>query len=167
VLVLSGVLFLLAGAICSRVSLARADRKTVAGTPGTLGRERNTLVSEAGSVDDRPVLLVTGGAGFVGSHIAARFAASWRVVLLDDCSTGKETNIPEGVEFVPGDICRYEDLLHVFDLGPIDAVVHCAAQTSVARSMADPDLDWGVNVGGTAKLVRLARERGVRRFVFL
>src|SRR5439155_14002045 len=87
--------------------------------------------------------------------------------LLDDCSTGKESNIPEGVEFVRGDVRYKEDLHRLFEEWPIEAVVHCAAQTSVARSMADPDADWDVNVGGTANLVRLAQDYGAGRFVFL
>ncbi len=112
-------------------------------------------------------VLVTGGAGFLGSHLAERLLSQAEVHILDNLSTGSIDNIPLGAVFHPGDICRDEDLAALFASERFDAIVHCAAQTSVAVSMRQPELDWEVNVHGTSRLVRLAEAHNVRRFVLI
>ena len=110
--------------------------------------------------------LVTGGAGFIGSHIAEALASrGYRVVVVDDLSSGRITNIPPGVRFVQAEIVTSE-LDGLFAEERFELVVHAAGQTSVARSVADPEDDRRINVEGSARLGRLAREYAVRRFVF-
>ena len=124
--------------------------------------------ADAGDSRGQPRALVTGGAGFIGSHVAeALLAWRWQVEVLDDLSSGKAGNVPAGVKLHAGDIRSDADVRAAFEKGPCDAVVHCAAQTSVERSMREPNLDREVNVAGTQRLLRAARAAGVRRFVFL
>jgi UDP-glucose 4-epimerase len=112
-------------------------------------------------------VLVTGGAGFIGSHVVeALLARGERVQVLDDLSKGQITNLPERVP------------LHVLDIGSspldsvvrdggFDAIVHCAAQTNVMRSLAEPELDRRINVIGLERVLHAAADFGVRRFVFI
>ena len=112
--------------------------------------------------------LVTGGAGFIGSHVAeALHALGWHVEVLDDLSAGNPANVPPGVRLHTGDIRSERDLRAAFNGGRFGAVVHCAAQTSVERSMRDPNLDREINVGGTRRVAMRAKASGVRRFVFV
>jgi len=112
--------------------------------------------------------LVTGGAGFIGSHVAGTLdALGCHVEVLDNLSSGDPTNVPPGVPLRIGDIRSHADVRAAFGAARFDAVVHCAGQTSVLRSMLDPSLDWDVNVMGTRRLAMAAKASGVRRFVFL
>lgn len=118
-------------------------------------------------------ILVTGGAGFIGSnlvrHLLGRHAED-RVVVLDLLTyAGNLENLADlendaRYEFVRGDICDHEILQRVFAPG-VDAVVNCAAQTHVDRSIDDPDAFARTNVGGTAALLEAARRSGTQRFV--
>jgi UDP-glucose 4-epimerase len=111
--------------------------------------------------------LVTGGAGFIGSHIATALDGSgWRVEVLDDLSAGNPANVPAGVRLHLGDVRSEADLRRVFGGTRFDAVIHCAAQTSVERSMLEPRLDWEINVQGTQRIARVAELSGVQRLVF-
>ena len=117
---------------------------------------------------NRPRALVSGGAGFIGSHITeALCARGWQVDALDNLSTGSAENIPAGVTLRIADVRSAADLRDAFSTAQFDAVVHCAAQTSVQRSMLDPDLDREVNVTGTRLLAAAAHAAGARRFVYL
>lgn len=111
--------------------------------------------------------LVTGGAGFIGSHIAELlYRSGWRVEVLDNLSSGEKANVPAGATLHSGDIRSDADVRAVMR-ETFDIIVHCAAQTSVERSMKDPELDRQVNVVGTQRLVRAAKEANSRRFIFL
>jgi len=112
-------------------------------------------------------ILVTGGAGFIGSHVAASFLEKgWRVGVVDDLSTGRESNLPAGAEFYRADITDPGALEPVFETLKPDVVDHHAAQTSVRISTDDPARDLRVNVLGTLNLITLAARHGVGFFLF-
>ena len=112
--------------------------------------------------------LVTGGAGFIGSHLVERLAADgWRVRVLDDFSSGREANladVADDVEIVRGDVRAAKAVAAA--VRGVDAVFHLAAIPSVARSVDEPELTDAVNVGGTVALLEAARRAGVGRVVF-
>ena len=111
---------------------------------------------------------VTGGAGFIGSHIVDRLLADGHeVVVLDDLSTGRMENlagVKERIRFVEGDV---RDSARVHDaLDGCEAVFHQAALAAVARSVDDPALVNDVNVRGTLEILMASQQLGVRRVVF-
>jgi UDP-glucose 4-epimerase len=112
-------------------------------------------------------VLVTGGAGFIGSHAAdALLVEGHGVEILDDLSTGKLENVPDRATLHRLDI-RSEDAARLVREGGFDAVVHLAAQMDVRRSVADPLFDADVNVRGTLNLLEAVRSSSSRpRFVF-
>ena len=111
-------------------------------------------------------VLVTGGAGFVGSHVvAAHVAAGDAVTVLDDLSTGKREHLPAGVELVKDDI-RSPAARQLLAEGGFTILNHHAAQMDVRRSVADPVADADINVLGLLNLLEGARAGGVRRVVF-
>src|SRR5215208_6674929 len=111
-------------------------------------------------------VLVTGGAGFIGSHIAeAYLEAGWEVVVLDDLSRGHEHNVPKAARFVRADI-RSPEARQLLATGKFDALNHHAAQIDVRVSVDQPALDAGINIVGLANLLDGAGEGGVRRVVF-
>ncbi|HMB53034.1 MAG TPA: NAD-dependent epimerase/dehydratase family protein, partial [Thermoanaerobaculia bacterium] len=111
-------------------------------------------------------VLVTGGAGFIGSHLADAFlAAGDRVAVLDDLSGGKRENVPEGADFHQLDVRSPEAAAFVGELAP-DLLVHQAAQMDVRRSVADPAFDADVNLVGFLNLLEAARKAGTRRVLF-
>jgi UDP-glucose 4-epimerase len=111
-------------------------------------------------------VLVTGGAGFIGSHLVEGFlAAGERVIVLDDLSSGRRDNLPAEVELHVLDVRTPEAAALVEALAP-DLLVHEAAQMDVRRSVADPVFDAEVNVVGTLNLLEAARRAGTRRVLF-
>ncbi|ALK97102.1 hypothetical protein AB595_14180 [Massilia sp. WF1] len=113
-------------------------------------------------------VLITGGAGFIGSHTAERLLeVGARVRVLDNLSSGKLENLPPdapNLAFVRGDV---RDALAVdAALEGISHVLHLAAQVSVAASVEDPVGSGATNVGGFLQVLDSARRRGVRRFVY-
>ncbi|MEO6325848.1 MAG: NAD-dependent epimerase/dehydratase family protein [Thermoanaerobaculia bacterium] len=118
------------------------------------------------SSDSRPPVLVTGGAGFIGSHIVDSFLAlGHRVVVLDDLSTGDARRLPSAVRFVRADL-RDAALAPLLREEGIEAIFHHAAQIDVRRSVTDPVFDAEVNVLGTIRLAKAALEAGVSQIVF-
>lgn len=110
--------------------------------------------------------LVTGGAGFIGSHVVdALLAAGDDVHALDDLSKGQLTNLPDALPLHVADIAS-TSLDRAF-AGGFDAVVHCAAQTNVMRSLVEPHLDRRINIVGLRRVLDAAVATGVRRFVFI
>lgn len=111
--------------------------------------------------------LVTGGAGFIGSHLVEQLLRRGDVVrVLDDLSTGKKSNLAsviDRVEFIEGDV-RDPEACRTTCQG-MDVVFHQAALASVPRSIDEPQKTNEVNVGGTLNLLLASREAGVRRFV--
>jgi len=112
-------------------------------------------------------VLVTGGAGFIASHVAdAYLAAGDDVWVVDNLSSGKRKNVPEGAEFVEMDI-RDPEIRNLFREVRPDIVNHHAAQIDVRVSVLDPAKDAGINVMGLLNLTEAAIEVGTRRFVFV
>jgi len=109
---------------------------------------------------------VTGGAGFIGSHLVdAVLAQGHRVVVLDDLSTGDLRRVPKEARFVRGDI-RAAGLDALLAEEKIDTVFHFAAQVDVRRSVEDPVFDAEVNVLGTIRVGAAAAASGVKQVVF-
>ena len=112
--------------------------------------------------------LVTGGAGFIGSHISERLVREGHVVrVLDDFSSGHEANLESfrsGVELIRGDIC--DKRLVSEATNGVDVVFHEAALGSVPRSVADPVTTHEVNITGTLNVLLAARDAGVKRVVY-
>lgn len=111
----------------------------------------------------RAKLLVSGGAGYVGSVCAARLLeAGHEVVVLDDLCTGHADAVPDGARFVPGDVA---DAGAVLAEG-FDGVLHFAARSLVGESMAHPERYWLGNVVASVRLLEAVREHGTPRLVF-
>jgi UDP-glucose 4-epimerase len=111
-------------------------------------------------------VLVTGGAGFIGSHVAEHYLhAGFDVTVLDDLSSGRRENVPADAAFVQADVCSPE-ARHLLATGGFTVLNHHAAQMDVRVSVADPMLDARTNVIGLLNLLEGCREGGVRRVVF-
>ena len=111
-------------------------------------------------------VLVTGGAGFIGSHVADRLVADGHdVVILDDLSTGHVEHLQANARFYQMDL-HSPWIDELFRIERPEAVVHQAAQASVRRSVEDPVFDASVNVLGTAALLQASVHHGVHRFLF-
>ena len=112
-------------------------------------------------------ILVTGGAGFIGSHVVDGFRARGHEVAdLDDLSTGNPANLPSEVTVYQRDI-RDPDLADVFtDFRP-DVVDHHAAQANVPSSVHDPVNDASINILGSLNLISLSAKHGVRKFIYI
>ena len=115
-------------------------------------------------------VLVTGGAGFIGSHIVDRLLDEGvKVRVLDDLSTGDKTNLSQhennpDFEFIQGDIRNFDEIIKA--VKDVDAVIHEAALVSVTKSIEDPLLSNSINVVGTLNLLKACVEANVKRFVF-
>ena len=111
-------------------------------------------------------VLVTGGAGFIGSHLVDRLVQEgFRVATLDNLRTGRRENVHPEAAFYDTDLCS-SDLEQVFRQEKPDIVFHLAAQTSVIRSLENPEDDARANALGTANLVQRCIEHGVQRVVY-
>ncbi len=111
-------------------------------------------------------VLITGGAGFIGSHVAdAYLAAGYDVTILDNLSSGRESNVPRGARFVKGDIGS-PDARTLLATGGFTHLNHHAAQIDVRISVSDPLLDARVNILGLLNLLEGARAGKVKRVVF-
>jgi UDP-glucose 4-epimerase len=112
-------------------------------------------------------VLVTGGAGFIGSHVAdALIAAGHRVVVVDNLHTGHEYNVPAGATFYNVDICDEQALAAVFAKEQIEAIAHLAARANVRESMTNPIEYARTNLFGTLNLLELARQHACKKIVF-
>ena len=111
-------------------------------------------------------LLITGGAGFIGTNLIARLSdlGGFEITVLDNESLGRRANIADyGVRFIAGDIRRIDDLRSA--IRGQDTILHLAADTRVVDSIENPQQNFENNVVGTFQLLQVARELGVERVV--
>lgn len=112
-------------------------------------------------------ILVTGGAGFIGSHVVDLFISEgYEVVVVDDLSTGRVSNLNPAATFYQIDI-RDPKLVEVFEKERPDFVSHHAAQMDVRRSVVEPLFDADVNILGSINLIEAAKKTGVKRIVYI
>lgn len=112
-------------------------------------------------------ILVTGGAGFIASHIVDAYIANGHhVTVVDNLCTGKQENVNPGADFHNVDIRDAAELGRVMENGHFDVVNHHAAQMDVRKSVADPVYDASVNILGMLTLMELGLRWGVRRVIF-
>ncbi|MCL4236200.1 MAG: NAD-dependent epimerase/dehydratase family protein, partial [Deltaproteobacteria bacterium] len=111
-------------------------------------------------------VLITGGAGFIGHHLAGRMLDSgWAVTVIDNESTGRREDVPPGCEYIRGDVNNPEDLERAFEAHP-DVVFHVAGQASNIKCFDDPTSDIRANLLGTTNVVEKCVERRVRKIVY-
>jgi UDP-glucose 4-epimerase len=111
-------------------------------------------------------ILVTGGAGFIGSHMADRLIADGHdLIVIDNLATGKREHVPVSARFVKGDVSRMDELEGAF-ADRLDAVFHIAGQVSLIRSYTDPTIDLRTNVEGTLNVLRLCVTHRVPRLLY-
>ncbi|MFB5283664.1 UDP-glucose 4-epimerase GalE [Peribacillus sp. Hz7] len=112
------------------------------------------------------MILVVGGAGYIGSHTVKELVDSTEVVVLDNLSTGHCWAIDENAIFVKGDLGKEEDLEKVFSTYSIDAVIHFAANSLVGESVVDPWKYYENNVVATLTLLKVMMKHDVKNFIF-
>lgn len=112
-------------------------------------------------------VIVTGGAGFIGSNLANRLLREgYEVHIIDDLSTGFESNVPAGARFLKADISNKKEIFQLNLPNTIDYVFHLAAQPSGEASFDDPLRDIDVNYKGTLNILTLAKEKKASRFIY-
>src|SRR5580704_522894 len=112
-------------------------------------------------------ILVTGGAGFIGSHtVDGLVERSHEVAILDDLSSGKRGRLNPRARFHQADLRDARRVAEVLEQERPEAIYHLAAQMDVRRSVADPAFDAGVNLVGMLNLMEAARGKGLRRLIF-
>ena len=111
-------------------------------------------------------ILITGGAGFIGGHIAELLLSQGhQVIAVDNLTTGKRENLPSGAELVTGDVSDLDLLDTVFAAG-IDAVMHIAGQASISLSFANPAADLNTNTLGTVRVLQACIKHKVSRLLY-
>ncbi len=113
-------------------------------------------------------VLVTGGAGFIGSNVVDRLLKEgYSVVVLDNLSTGLKENINPDAKFYLADICDREKVKEIFEVEKPDYVSHHAAQIDVRKSVSNPIFDLKSNVIGSINLIEEALANGVKKFIYI
>src|SRR5215831_6249085 len=123
-------------------------------------------------------ILITGGAGFIGSHLVARLLseAAWRITVVDDFNDFYDTSLKRAnlepylsnpaFKLVETDIRDFDSLRDVFNEGQFACVVHLGARAGVRPSLAEPRLYVETNINGTTNLLELARRHAIKQFIF-
>jgi UDP-glucose 4-epimerase len=111
-------------------------------------------------------ILITGGAGFIGSHLARRLlSAGHSVTVIDNLSTGQKKNVPAGATLIRGDLSN-KNILKKIPSCEYDAVLHLAAQSSGEVSNEQPEYDLKVNTLSTLQLLKWCKDSGIPRFMY-
>lgn len=111
-------------------------------------------------------VLVTGGAGFIGSHLADGLVRrGHRVIVVDNEATGQRENVPASADYVRGDVASFPDLERAFGKG-LDAVCHIAGQVSLIRSFTNPLVDLRTNIEGTVNVLQLCLRHRIPRLLY-
>jgi UDP-glucose 4-epimerase len=113
-------------------------------------------------------ILITGGAGFIGSHIVDALVAakSHDLAVLDDLSSGIRERLDPAIRFHHADIRNADEVRLIIDRERPEVLMHLAAQIDVRKSVADPAFDAEVNIGGLLNLMEAGREKGLKRVIF-
>ena len=113
-------------------------------------------------------ILVTGGAGFIGSHLLQLLQGQQgvEVVVYDNLSSGRREHVPKAIRLVEGDVRDAEGLAHLFASEGFDSVVHLAAQTMVPYSLSHPEEECQINLLGLINILECCREYAVKHIVF-
>jgi UDP-glucose 4-epimerase len=112
-------------------------------------------------------VLITGGAGYIGSHMAYKFLdAGEKIVVIDDLSTGFKWLLPGNVPFINGNVSDPELLASIFEQHDIDSIIHFAASIVVPQSIADPLGYYRNNTINSHALIECAVKHGIRHFIF-
>lgn len=112
------------------------------------------------------MILVVGGAGYIGSHIVKELVEKEDVIILDNLSTGHREAVDSRAIFVKGDLGDEEDLKMIFSSYPIDAVMHFAANSLVGESVTDPLKYYQNNVASTLTLLKVMMKKKINNFIF-
>ncbi|MCK4308331.1 NAD-dependent epimerase/dehydratase family protein, partial [candidate division WOR-3 bacterium] len=113
-------------------------------------------------------VLVTGGAGFIGSHIVdGLLEEGYSVVVVDDLSTGFRENINHSAKFYPANICDRETMKEIFESEKPDYVNHHAAQMDVRKSVEDPIFDAETNIIGSIVILEESLAAGIEKFIYI
>lgn len=112
------------------------------------------------------MILVVGGAGYIGSHLVKELVEKEEVVVLDNLSTGHREAVDNRAIFVKGDLGDEEDLQMIFTSYPIKAVMHFAANSLVGESVVDPLKYYQNNVASTLTLLKVMLKNGINNFIF-
>ena len=111
-------------------------------------------------------ILITGGAGFIGSHLAdALIKLNHNVTIIDNLSSGTKFNVPSEAEFIEADI-RTSSIANIFKNHKFDLVFHEAAQTLVPESIKNPYKDADENIMGLINILESCRQTGVKKIIF-
>lgn len=112
------------------------------------------------------MILVVGGAGYIGSHFVKNIVETHEVVVLDNLSTGHHWAVDKRAYFIQGDLGDVITVQHIFDTYKIDAVVHFAAFSLVGESVTDPLKYYDNNVVGTLNLLKVMKDYQINKFIF-
>jgi UDP-glucose 4-epimerase len=112
------------------------------------------------------MILVVGGAGYIGSHVVKELVENQKVVVLDNLSTGHRYLVDDRAVFVEGDLGDRATLVRIFEKYPIDAVMHFAANSLVGESVENPLKYYRNNVAATLTLLETMHHYGVKKFIF-
>ncbi len=119
------------------------------------------------SSDSVGTVLVTGGAGYIGSHVClALLDAGFPVAVIDNLCTGRRASVPEEASFFEGDIADKDLMLSIMDRETVGAIIHMAGSTLVRESMSDPLKYYDNNTAKSSSLIEYACQHGVKHFLF-